>query len=127
MKNPPDSSSCVAEPGPSEKGFNPHQAEVESHGPDMDACQPVIDTSEVDGDSYQKHADTSVMAEREEKDISTQNDSAVGCLGKKRRLPVWLSSSGVKEEEEEESKGKKKTAKGASILTRPLEECAVES
>lgn len=108
-----------------------HQADVDTHQTDVDTYQADVETHQADvdihqtDDSHLKGTDTSVAAERKGKSGNIQSGSsavALGCLGKKRKLPGWLSMGSVDGDREE---SKEKKAKGNSVHRRPLylEEC----
>ena len=101
-----------------------HQADVDTHQADVEIHQADVDTRQTDV-SCLKGTDTSVTAERKGKSGNIPNGSsavAVGCLGKKRKLPGWLSMGSVDGEREG---SKEKKVKGNSVHWRPLylEEC----
>lgn len=106
-----------------------HQADVDIHQADVDIHQADVDIHQADSESCLKSLDTSVITEREGKsDNTVESDSSaivVGCLGKKRRLPGWLSMGSMDGKREEDARGsKKRAAKGGSVHMRLV--CLVE-
>ena len=98
-------------------GADIHQsnADCDTHFIDL-TRQTDADTRQVDVDSRQKCPDTVTAVSKGIGGNTVQSGSVVGSLGKKRKLPGWLSRGSMDGEKEDTRSSKEKRTKGDQCI-----------